>query len=252
MPTDISALLTSLGLTAIETKVYLSSLELGPSSVQNIAKKARISRTACYDAIDALAGRGLVSSYVSGKKRFFSAEEPDRAVSHFRHRILSMQEQIERLESAVPELRMRAGGLRPVVRFFEGEEAVYALFRDIAASNARYAFEVTNLDDVEKFLDRHVLEEARKAMDPKHVDVRVLYTGSVVRSVRNGVHVAQVPTEFAGFHGDIWIYGDRVAFINFIGRIILVILEQAAFAEVARVAFETAWISGQNKRTGAE
>ena len=63
-------LLTELGLTPTETRVYLSSLKSGPTSVQEIAKRAKLSRTATYDVIAALQERGLMSTFDRGKKKF--------------------------------------------------------------------------------------------------------------------------------------------------------------------------------------
>src|SRR5690242_13407133 len=105
MPTDIAKLFTTLGLSETETKVYLASLSLGPTSVQDIAKEAKLSRTATYDAVEELQKRGLLSTYVRGKKRFFAAEEPEQAVAYFRDNVNKMESQLEVLLHALPELK---------------------------------------------------------------------------------------------------------------------------------------------------
>jgi len=57
MSKKLTPLLESVGLMPSESKVYLASLELGPSPVQTIAQKSGISRTAAYDAISQLSER---------------------------------------------------------------------------------------------------------------------------------------------------------------------------------------------------
>ena len=115
MATDIQKLFTSLGLSPTETKIYLSSLELGPTSVQEIAKKAKISRTAAYDAIESLQKHSLLSTFERGKKHYFAAEDPESAVAHFKTELSNMQAQLENLQRVLPELKMMTGGERPTV-----------------------------------------------------------------------------------------------------------------------------------------
>ena len=73
--------LQQLGLSDKEAKTYLASLELGPVSVQEIAKKSGLKRPTVYFAIEQLIKMGLMSSFEKGKKRYFSAESPERLVS---------------------------------------------------------------------------------------------------------------------------------------------------------------------------
>ena len=95
MSIDFTKLLSDLGLSPTETRVYLASLKLGPTSVQEVAKAAKLSRTASYDVIAQLQERGLMSTFERGKKKYFSAEEPERAISYFRGRMHELEEKIE-------------------------------------------------------------------------------------------------------------------------------------------------------------
>ncbi len=240
MPTDIARLLTSLGLSATETKIYLASLELGPTSVQEIAKKAKLSRTAAYDAIELLQQRGLLSTFEREKKRYFTAEDPESAVAHFKERILAMQQQVETLARTVPELKLLVGGERPTVRFYEGKEGLYAYFHDTAKANPATIDEVTNLDDIYAFFDPKDLAEARNILNPKKSRIRILHRGHI-RTPREGVDMCELSPELGDFHGDIVVYGNRVAFVSFVGKASVVIIESQAFADTARVLFEAAW-----------
>ena len=84
MSVDFMKLLTELGLTPTETRVYLSSLKSGPTLFRRSPSGAKLSRTATYDVIAALQERGLMSTFDRGKKKFFTAEEPERAVAYLR------------------------------------------------------------------------------------------------------------------------------------------------------------------------
>lgn len=240
MPTDIAKLFTTLGLSETETKVYLASLSLGPTSVQDIAKEAKLSRTATYDAVEELQKRGLLSTYVRGKKRFFAAEEPEQAVAYFRDNVNKMESQLEVLLHALPELKLRVGGERPAVHFYEGDDGVFALFRDVAEVDPKQLDEVSNVEDVYSHLDEKFLLEVRKAIKPDRMRYRILHRGEA-RNPREGVQLCRLPDDMGMFHGDIWIYENRVAFVTFVGKVVTVIVESKPFADTARVLFEAAW-----------
>ncbi len=63
----IEKYLLSIGFSVKEIKVYLSSLELGESSVLDISKNSRINRTTIYPIIDSLTKKGLISLIQKGK-----------------------------------------------------------------------------------------------------------------------------------------------------------------------------------------
>lgn len=178
MATDIPKLFTTLGLSESETKIYLASLSLGPTSVQDIAKKARISRTAAYDAVATLQDRGLMSTFERGKKKLFAAEDPERAAGYFREQVHKMEEELEALNRAMPEMKLMAGGERPAVRFYEGYEGLRTLFHDVAKLAPDKLDEVSNYEDIYKHLDEKFLLEVREILKPDKMRYRVLHRGA--------------------------------------------------------------------------
>lgn len=240
MPTDFLKLFSSLGLSSTETKVYLASLKLGPTSIQEIAKRSKLSRTATYDAVAALQSYGLMSTFQRGKKNFFSAEDPDRAVQYFKGKIQGMKGRLETLTNSIDEMKMMAGGERPTVRFYEGNEALYTLYTDMAKLRPKTFFEVSNIDDVYEYLDTKYLHEVRKVLDASKMETRLLHRGKL-RNPMPGVDYCELLPELGDFHGDIWIYGNRVAFVEFVGKVLAVIIESETLADTARVLYEAAW-----------
>jgi len=70
--------LEKLGLSDKEAAVYLASLELGPSPVQVISRKAEVNRATTYVMIEVLLQKGLMSTFDKGKKTMYTAEKPER------------------------------------------------------------------------------------------------------------------------------------------------------------------------------
>ena len=74
--------LRKLGLKEKEVAVWLTALETGFDSAQNIARKAGVSRPTAYEIIKSLIKRGLMKEIkrkgiIRGEKNYFTAESPD-------------------------------------------------------------------------------------------------------------------------------------------------------------------------------
>ena len=151
-----------------------------------------------------------------------------------------MNQELETLNKSLPELKLMGGGERPTVRFYEGDEALYAVFNDQEQVAPKQLDEVTNLDDIHEFLDIEVLKDARKSFNPTRTKIRILHRGAIV--VRTpGVEFCELMPALGEFHGDILIYANSVAFLTFVGKTVAVIIENQALADTTRVLFEAAW-----------
>jgi len=76
--------LRKLGLTEKQALVYLTALELGYTSIQKIAQKAKISRPTTYEIVKTLEQKGLISESKDKNKRYFIAESPDKLLGILR------------------------------------------------------------------------------------------------------------------------------------------------------------------------
>ncbi|MFH1711665.1 MAG: helix-turn-helix domain-containing protein [Patescibacteria group bacterium] len=232
--------LIELGLTETESRVYLSMLKLGPASVQNIAKEANISRTAAYEIIGSLGEKSLASTFNQGKKKMFSAEDPEKLHGYFKGKMENMKSQISSLKEMVPELRMMQAGERPKVKFFTGVEGVRSLFRDVAAAKATELYEMADGDVVYKTIDERILLEYRETVHHKKVKVKMLFKGEKIRNPRPNTEYRRVP-EGQDFEGLIWLYSNRIVFMNFVGDVEVVIIENDIFSETMKQMFLAAW-----------
>ena len=69
--------LRKLGLTEKEVEVYLAGLELGPTSVQEIASEVEISRPTVYKIIEQLQDKDLFTKLEEDNKTYYVAQSPD-------------------------------------------------------------------------------------------------------------------------------------------------------------------------------
>jgi sugar-specific transcriptional regulator TrmB len=245
MAKDIEKLLSDVGLMPSESKVYLGALELGPATVQHIAQKARISRTAAYEAIELLQKRGLMSSSLSGKRRLFAAEDPHRIVSYLKGEQQRFASTLADIENVIGTLHLMSGGIKPAVKVYEGEEALPAYFDQLSKANPDAMYEISNLDDVYSHLDSDTIQASRKAVSWKNITtLRLLHRGTI-RHRRDDVEYRELNASHGEFHGDISIYGDFVSLMTFIGRPVVVILESRSVADTMRTLFNAAWDSSR-------
>lgn len=241
MPTDIRQTLIKLGLTDSEAKVYLAMLKLGEHGMQNIAREAKISRTAAYEIVSTLQKKGLVSEITRGKKTVFAAEDPEKLNAYFEQRAKDIQTELETLRRITPELRvMQGGGDKSRVRFFTGKEGLQALFRDVELVAPRDLYEFSNIDAVYQHLDANVLTHARTVIDYDRTKVKMLHRGTPRQHSKN-VHMRHAAQDIGDFQGDIWIYANRIALINFVTRLEVVIIDNQIFADTMRAMFMAAW-----------
>ena len=115
-----------------EARVYLALLELGPSSVSEIAKRARVPRTNTYHLLNALTAKGLVSTNEKASKMVFAAEDPQRLVQLLKNQSEEFHRMQQEAKDLMPEFHSiyhkDDGKLK--VRFFEGVEGLISAYED--------------------------------------------------------------------------------------------------------------------------
>ncbi len=238
---NVNEKLTKLGLTESEVKIYMAMLKIGASTVQAIAKEARLSRTAVYQILAVLENKGLVSTFHQKKKKLMVAEDPEKLEGYFSQYIGNMQNELHGLSRIIPELRaIQSGDMKPRVRFYRGTEAVRALFRDLAAVNPDELLEITNVDAVYSGIDSKILLEERAKFANSPMKVKVLRRGSP-HAPSDKAEYRDIPHKTLNFQGDIWIYGDRLAFTHFVNDIETVIIDNILFADTMRALFLVIW-----------
>lgn len=235
-----NTLLRSLGFTDSESKIYLISLEMGPSSVQDIAKKADVSRVTTYAVIESLATHGLMSTLEKGKKTLYSAESPERLVSFVNNRMKEMENTLREVQSSINELKLLQHGDKPVVRMFEGKEGLNAIREDILKTNPDAVYEINNMDAM---LTTHSIAELKPFQTEldrrKIVDETILLYSKPARSRTHG-HLYQLPVKDFSFFGNVAIYNNKVALTTFQGKNISVLIESEIIAQTMKELFRLA------------
>lgn len=125
-------LLKKIGFSDKSAQVYLGLLQLGPSSVRNLAEFCGLNRGSTYDSLKWLGDRGLVSFYEKESKQHFVAEPPTKLQTLVREETANLEQAGSELERSIPELEAlyNRGGERPIARYFS-QAGLPAVLNDV-------------------------------------------------------------------------------------------------------------------------
>lgn len=110
-------LLEEIGLTKIESQVYIELLKLGSSTAWPLIKKTELHKSTVYNVLERLIEKGLVSFIKEGKKRFFEAAEPLTLMSELEKKEKEVEKTKEELNLFIRELQT----IKKTTRHKEGE-----------------------------------------------------------------------------------------------------------------------------------
>ena len=240
--------LKELGFSEKESDVYLSMLELGPSSVQDISKKAGVNRSTTYVMIESLKRRGLLSTYEKGKKIYFVAESPSHLELLLQDEMADLKAKQARLDAALPRLKAiyNARDDKPSVRFFEGEQAIMQMRREIVESNLPI-WEFFAVDEalvkVTSIGKKERIHGTKKLMGRALITIKPGF--EVPYFDRRGFEVRSLPYGKFQFSGDLALVGGKVYVMSMKSLGSTIVIENAEMSGIIRMLYEAAWSCAQ-------
>lgn len=239
--------LKNIGLSDNEAKVYLAMLELGPSPVVEIARKAEVNRPTAYVQIESLKKKGLVSTQTKGKKHLFIVESPARLEFYLDSEMKDVEQKKDELGKILPDLEKLfvSAGSRPQVRFFEGKEGVLAMQSMLLKSGIKEVLGIGSMDSMLKVFPQ-IQEKYSPERVKRGIRSRLIYSysgGSVLKE-SDGKMLREsrfISPDKMPFKGDITIYGDSVAITAFEGKVSSVVIEHPEIADSFKQFFEFMW-----------
>lgn len=97
--------LEKLGLTKGESKVYLTMLKIGKSSIGNIIKISGVSHSKIYDILERLGQKGLISTITEKGKKHFEAKNPNNLNNFLNDKEEEIKKEKKLLKSILPGLQ---------------------------------------------------------------------------------------------------------------------------------------------------
>lgn len=121
--------LKKVGISAKESKIYITLLEIGPSSVLQISRSVDIPRSSIYPIIESLSQKGLIRVEMSGMKDLFAAESPQILRN-------CLEQQQKALDLAIPELEnlRHQETSKNTIKFYQGKAAMKSAYENLLQS----------------------------------------------------------------------------------------------------------------------
>ena len=127
-----------LGLTEKEVRVYLAALELGYTSVQEIAKKAQISRPTAYEIIKSLEKKELITQSREKGRRYFTAQSPDNLLGILKRQKKELEEREREFIRIIAVLRAKYYlNDKREIKVYQGKNGLEILLDDFLTTHSK-------------------------------------------------------------------------------------------------------------------
>lgn len=249
----VEHLLTDLGFSDKEVKVYLAALQFGMQPASVLAKHVKMNRVTTYVICKKLIERGVANVVTRNNIQYFTVEKPEALVWYAEHQQKEWVRRRKAVEASLGDFShyLRDVSALPKVRFYEGLEGVKRVYEDTLAPGGgraqggmiRAFLTVDTIpEELREFFVHHYMPELLKRKIVSHIvmpesDKARRYSKRDKRYNRKTVFVK--PGEFP-FETEVAIYGkDRVAFISFReGDLTAVLIENQAIHHTLAAVFE--------------
>ncbi|MCB2082215.1 MAG: helix-turn-helix domain-containing protein [Hyphomicrobiales bacterium] len=245
-------ILSALGISDEEVRVYNTLLESGPSTAGVLAKRIGLARPTLYDTLQRLHEKGIVSRSLRRGVRTFMAVHPNVISQLFQKRIDHLSSQYDNFLELLPILEQKIVGTltRPRFQLYEGIEGVQNVLKDMLLyrdCETMAFWPIKSMVELlsEDFFRYHNKERIRRnlytrAIWPQResVDIRKNPFLGVGKEFRR--EIRQAPTEIH-FTMGYWMYQNKIAFLSSRAECFGFIIESQEMAVMQRAQFEVLW-----------
>ena len=242
-------MLVEIGLSKAEADVYNALLELGPSVVSPVAALAKVNRTTCYNILESLVQKKLVSKTRYGSKQAYTADDPTHIIANLEESKKELEATLEKAKAFQPELTRRYAQKhnKPVIKYVEGIEGIKELYEDsLRCVNKNEGLRAySSLRDVREELggysDWYFAERTRRGI-PIHSMVPDTEHGKEVKRLSKEFlrDVRLLPKERFDFSPEIYLYDNKLSVMSFKEKFGF-LLESKEIVDALKIAWELAW-----------
>lgn len=245
----ITALLKNLECNPRETEIYVKSLTIGSSTVQDLANQLGQNRVTVHSAIQQLIQKGLLYETRRGKKRLIAAEEPEvlykilqRKENELKTLKLNLDYAVRLLENVQNQDRSK-----PTVKFYEDTDGFKKMLEEtLSAKEEVLVF--TYVDLFSKLIDPDYLENYFERRAAKGIHTRLIFPPCAFaervnkKSKEYKIQIRLLPSEWKWKAG-IFSWNNVTAIQSFTeGKITCTFIENADISFFYRkMIFELCW-----------
>jgi len=238
MDTEI---LEDLGLTASETKTYLTLLELGSSSAGLILEKSGLQNSVMHRALHSLIEKGLISYVTEGKRKVYQATNPE-------HFIQFIEEKKQRFQKILPALKQKQLKAKQTTTatIYKGKKGINEVYNILISNKQAKEYntfgggeECARFMGMTWWINMHTKRVANKLPSRQVFDESVRSVAPPITS-KPLTKARYLPAQFASFQ-ETCIAGDYVAINVFSEPAYSFLIKDKKIADSYRKYFELLW-----------
>ncbi|AWY99731.1 sugar-specific transcriptional regulator TrmB [Rhodobiaceae bacterium] len=237
--------LARIGMTGKRARFYLAALQLGPATVQEIARHCGITRTTAYSLVEKLSEEGVITLLQKGGRTNVVAEDPEVLLRN-------LDDRRSALSDLLPELRsIYAGGQSgPRFRLYEGVEGIRTVLNSVLMAQADTLCGILSMRELLQFPGREELARFVAKRVEVEKTLRVIRAASEeVDTIWNTSEEELRQVRFTPTASPLlmttFVYDDQVAIISSERENYGLIIESAGYANVQKTLFESLWVASQ-------
>jgi len=191
-----------------------------------------------------------MSSFQKGKKRFFSATNPEQLLSVLGEQKHEIEKREKVVEAIVGDLKaLAAFSLNaPQVSHYEGWDGINSLREDILRSDVQEMFELVSLDDVRRVVSGEGDNIDLKKKIKTRVALQTLYTcaeGKILPDKTGKNEARYLPKNKFPVSCEVVIYGTKVAFLSYSGKPSGILIDDNNVAITMKIMFKSLWLTAK-------
>ena len=232
--------LRKFGLSQSEVKIYLALIGLGASLAGDITKKANINRSNCYDALERLIEKGLVSYVIKANRKYFQAETPEKFLELIKEQEKQLKDKEQEIKEILPKLieKSKLSIEKPGATIYKGKKGIKSIFEDVLRYKELWVFGSSG-----KF--KEVLGPFFTLFQKRIKQNKIICKLIVSKKVRNTDITSHAKARFLSEDyitlSSILVYGNKVAIISWTENPVGFVLEDKQVADSYRTYFKFMW-----------
>ena len=238
--------LREFGLKEKEIKIYLTLLDLGPSSIRKIAEESKINRGTSYDTLKKLIEMGLANYYEKRNHQYFAPEDPAKIINILEEREKNVIKTKKEILKTIPDLQLLYSKIsqRPFVRYYEGYFGTKEILKDVLKTTSKLEnkeYFVYSAESIREYLYKTFKRFSEERIK-KGIKVKVIAIG------KGGKLRGKDERKWLNDTGEsapnyIIIYGNKIAFISNgqNDEPMGIIIEDKATSKMQKIIFDHLW-----------
>jgi len=242
----ITSALRRIDLSQNEQDIYLSLLREGRATARTLSLRTGITRPSVYDQLKTLTALNLVVELAIEGKTHFAATDIKYLDALLEDKIDRLKQSREFLAEALPTLIDSLDTVTPKIRFFEGQEAMKQILKDIMWHDTTQLQMLWSQTEMEKVFDGAFLKwfDERRQIRKLSIALLIPYTTLKKNQIlfTSGIKdtLECVPKGVAISMSTI-MFGNKVAFISSHKEAFGFIVESKEFATLEKIKFDILW-----------